>query len=318
VSTGRLAALAVDVGGSSLKGALIDERGRPLRRETVPTPDGGGEAIDGIASLIGRLAEHARTCGLRVAGAGVVTPGTVDDAGAIAFASNLGWRNVPLARLLTERLGLPVAVGHDVRAAGLAEQLLGGAAGEQDFVYIAIGTGVAAALFTGGTILPGAQRAAGEVGHVPVHPDGELCTCGQRGCLEVYMSGAGLSRRYRARTGVERTAKEIIARVGADADAAEVWSLAVRTLALGLATLTLTVDPSAVVLGGGVSLAGDALLVPVRAELDRQLAWRSAPRLVTTSLGSQAGRIGAAILAFQHAGAGDIVTSWSRADALSP
>jgi glucokinase len=318
VSAGRLAALAVDVGGSSLKGALVDESGRPLRRETVPTPDGGGAVIDGIAALIGRLARHARADGLRLAGAGVVTPGTVDDTGAIAYASNLGWRDVPLARLLTRRLGLPVAVGHDVRAAGLAEQLLGGAAGEQDFVYIAIGTGVAAALFTGGTVLPGAQRAAGEVGHVPVHPDGEPCACGQRGCLEVYMSGAGLSRRYLARTGIGRTAQEIIDRAGRDADAAEVWSLAVRTLALGLATLTLTVDPSAIVLGGGVSLAGDTLLVPVQAELDRQLAWRSAPRLVTTSLGTEAGRIGAAILAFQHAGAGDIVASWSKADALRP
>ncbi|HUN36099.1 MAG TPA: ROK family protein [Trebonia sp.] len=314
----RLAALAVDVGGSSLKGALVDVTGRSVRRETVPTPDDGGAAIDAIAALIGRLAEQARVDGLRLVGAGVVTPGTVDDTGTVAYASNLGWRNVPLARLLTERLGLPVSVGHDVRAAGLAEQLLGGASGERDFVYIAIGTGVAAALFSGGAVLPGAQRAAGEVGHVPVHPDGELCTCGQRGCLEVYMSGAGLSRRYLARTGRERSAKQIIARIGHDPDAAEVWGLGVRTLALGLATLTLTVDPSAIVLGGGISRAGQALLGPVRSELDRQLAWRSAPRLVTTALGTEAGRIGAAILAFRHAGVGDIVTSWPKADALIP
>jgi len=318
VTAQRLAALAVDVGGSSLKGALVDVTGRSVRRETVPTPDDGGAAIDAIAALIGRLAEQARVDGLRLVGAGVVTPGTVDDTGTVAYASNLGWRNVPLARLLTERLGLPVSVGHDVRAAGLAEQLLGGASGERDFVYIAIGTGVAAALFSGGAVLPGAQRAAGEVGHVPVHPDGELCTCGQRGCLEVYMSGAGLSRRYLARTGRERSAKQIIARIGHDPDAAEVWGLGVRTLALGLATLTLTVDPSAIVLGGGISRAGQALLGPVRSELDRQLAWRSAPRLVTTALGTEAGRIGAAILAFRHAGVGDIVTSWPKADALIP
>jgi len=314
----RLAALAVDVGGSSLKGALIDGTGRSLRRDTVPTPDGGGAVIDAIASLMRRLADYARADGLQLAGAGVVTPGSADDTGMIAYAANLGWRNAPLGRLLTERLGLPVAVGHDVRAAGLAEQLLGGATGEPDFAYLAIGTGVAAALFAGGTILRGAQRAAGEVGHIPVHPDGELCACGQRGCLEVYMSGAGLSRRYRARTGLERTAEEIIARAGSDADAAEVWSLAVRTLALGLASLTLTVDPSLVVLGGGISRAGDTLLAPVRAELDRLLAWRSAPRLVTASLGTEAGRIGAGILAFQRADAGDIVTCWSRADALRP
>jgi len=318
MSTERLAALAVDVGGSTLKGALIDRNGQFVRRETVPTPDGGSAAIEAIASLIGRLAACARADGLRLAGAGVVTPGTVDDTGTVAYAANLGWRDVPLGRLLTERLGLPVAIGHDVRAAGLAEQLLGGAAGEQDFVYLAIGTGVAAALFTGGTVLRGTQRTAGELGHIPVHPDGELCTCGQRGCLEVYMSGAGLARRYRARTGAERSAEEIIGRAGHDADAAEVWGVAVRTLALGLATLTLTVDPSAIVLGGGISRAGQALLGPVRAELDRQLTWRSAPRLVTTSLGTEAGRIGAAILAFQHADAGDVVTSWSKADALVP
>jgi glucokinase len=219
---------------------------------------------------------------------------------------------VPLVRLLRDRVGLPVAIGHDVRAAALAERLLGGASEVRDFVHVAIGTGVAAGLYDAGSVVLGASRAAGEVGHIPVIPDGELCTCGQRGCLEVYMSGAGLARRYLARTREPRTAQEIVARLGGDPAADEVWTDAVRALSLGLATVKLVLAPEHYVLGGGVSRAGDVLTDAVRSGVDELLVWRAAPRIEVSALGSDAGRVGASALAFRAAGLDDVVGTWSR------
>jgi len=312
------AALAVDLGGTTLKGAVVGPDGRPLHRESCPTPDGGDDVTQALGDLLIRMRDRAAELGAEVAAAGIVTPGIVDDGGgSVGYASNLGWRDVPLAELMAGRVGVPVAVGHDVRAAGLAERLLGEGRDEPELFYLAIGTGVAAAIFDDDEVLPGATRSAGEIGHIPVFPDGEPCTCGQRGCLEVYLSGAGLARRYAARTrGAERTAEEIAARLGADPAADEVWTEGVRALALGLATVTLTLDPSAIILGGGVARAGAALLEPVRAELDRLLAWRPAPRVAGSALGTEGGRIGAAALAFRRAGLGRLVTDWTPATVI--
>ncbi len=159
----------------------------------------------------------------------MVSPGLIDSAtGTVRYASTLGWTDLPLAQLLSEAIGLPVAVDHDVRAAGAAELAYGAAAGSRNVVFAAIGTGVAAAISSDGRALEGAIAGAGELGHIPVVPGGELCACGQRGCLEVYFSGAGLARRYAAATGGGRgespDAAGVIARVGVDPIAARVWS----------------------------------------------------------------------------------------------
>ena len=311
--SGGPAVLAVDLGGTTMKGAVVAADGTVVHLASAATPAGGGAVADAVGELLLALRGSAVALGLEPVAAGVVTPGIVDDiAGAIEFAANLGWRDVPLARMLGGRIDMPVAVGHDVRAAALAERLLGGAAGVDDFVHVAIGTGVAAGLYDAGSVVLGATRSPGELGHIPVIPDGELCTCGQRGCLEVYMSGAGLARRYLARTGTARSAEEIVGRLGADPDADAVWADAVRALALGLATTTLMLDPELIVLGGGVSRAGAALTEPVRALTAELLAWRDAPRIELSTLGSDAGRIGASVLAFRAAGLGDVVTGWTR------
>ncbi|ABS01603.1 ROK family protein [Kineococcus radiotolerans] len=296
------AVLAVDVGGSSLKGAVFTTDGRTLAPATRPTGTGTA-AVDAIAGFLRELADRAQAQGLHVAGAGVVTPGTVDErTGVVGYASNLGWRDVPLRDLLTAASGLPVATGHDVRAAGLAERLFGAARGVADFVLVPLGTGVAAAVRTSGHTVTGATGAAGEFGHVPVVPDGELCPCGQRGCLEVYASGGGVARRYAARTGTALRAEEVVARLGRDGAADAVWADAVAALSSGLVTLTMLLDPRLVVLGGGFTAAGDALLVPLRERLSRQLVWRAAPEVRVAQLGSGAGRVGAAVLALRRCG----------------
>ncbi len=304
--------IAVDLGGSSMKGAVVSETGRTLATETRVTPQ--VEVVDALVGLVRHLSDLAAEHGHPVAAAGIVTPGMVDEAtGTVLYASNLDWRDVPLLDMLRARLDFPVAVGHDVRAAGLAEQLLGAARGSRDFVLVPIGTGVAAALVTGGHPITGALGAGGEFGHIPVVPGGELCPCGQRGCFEVYASGGGLARRYAARCGVDRSSREIVARLGSDALADVVWADAISVLAQGLAILTLLVDPRVIVIGGGFAQAGETLLAPARERLAGLLAWRDRPEVVQSQLGGEAGRIGAAILAFRAAGRGALVDDWSVA-----
>lgn len=145
--------------------------------------------VDSLIALLHALEMTASSLGYSVVGVGGVTPGIVDEEnGIVLYASNLNWRDVPLLKILSARVDVPVAVGHDVRAAGMAERLLGAAQGADGFVLVPISTGVAAALVTTGRSTTGAS--AGEFGHIPVVPDGELCMCGQRGCLEVYVSRA--------------------------------------------------------------------------------------------------------------------------------
>lgn len=305
--------LAVDLGGSSMKGAVVTEQGATLATETRLTPETA--IVDALIELLLSLEAAASARGVQVIGAGIVTPGIVNEhSGVVHYASNLGWRDMPLLDLVRARLDMPVAVGHDVRAAGLAEQLLGAARGADDFVLIPIGTGVAAALIASGDTLTGATGAAGEFGHIPVVPGGELCACGQYGCLEVYVSGAGLARRYLARGGDALSSKQIVARLGADPIADAVWSEAVQVLGQGLAIMTLMLDPRVIVIGGGFAHAGEALFTPLRAALTAGLAWRDAPSVVQAQLGSEAGRIGASILAFRAAGRGDVVDGWPAAD----
>ncbi|MGN6426625.1 MAG: ROK family protein [Leifsonia sp.] len=292
-SAGPLA-LAVDLGGTAMKGAVVAENGVVVSELTRPTP-----SSDILGALIDLLRDLRQRAGGPVVGAGVATPGMLDEQrGIVHYASNLDWRDVPLLDILRRELRIPVAVGHDVRAAGLAERTLGAARGSDDFVLVPIGTGVAAALVTAGGTITGATGAAGEFGHIPVVPDGEPCTCGQRGCLEVYMSGAGVARRYRAAGGDALSARQIVDRLGADPIADRVWGEAVHVLAQGLTILTLLLDPRVIVLGGGVSHAGDALFLPLERAVSGGLAWRERPQIVRSGLGGDAGRTGAGLLAF--------------------
>ncbi|MFF2050399.1 ROK family protein [Leifsonia sp. NPDC058194] len=292
--SGDPVALAVDLGGTAMKGAVLSENGAVVAEVTRPTPV--GDILGALVTLLHDLRELAPG---EVVGVGVATPGILDEErGIVQYASNLDWRDVPLLDILRTSLRLPVAVGHDVRAAGLAERRLGAARGFDDFVLIPIGTGVAAALVTAGGTITGATGSAGEFGHIPVIPDGEPCTCGQRGCLEVYMSGAGVARRYVEAGGEALSTRSIVARLGTDPLADRVWDDAVTVLAQGLVTMTLMLDPGVIVLGGGVSQAGDAMFGPLERKVREGLAWRPAPAIVRSALGGDAGRTGAGLLAF--------------------
>jgi glucokinase len=291
--------IAVDIGGTTLKGARYDRQGRPVAVRDVPTPRGSGAILAAIRGLVAYLADSsAHRAGARVVAAGIGVPGLVDPrTGVVKYATNLGWHQVPLRDTVEELLGVPVAVDHDVAAAALAESREIG----QDLVFVSIGTGIACAHVIRGSVWRGATGAAGEIGHICVDPVGERCECGQRGCLELYASAAGIGRRYAARGLPAHSVAAIAATLDSDPVAAEVWNLAADMIGLALATDVLVFDPPLIVLGGGLAMAGELLAEPVRKSLADHLAWRAAPEVRTSALGTEAGRRGAAELAWQLA-----------------
>lgn len=302
--------IGLDVGGTVMKAALTAADGTVLHTDRRPTSrDQGPDAVvAALTEFAADLAAAATDRHLTPRGLGVAVPGIIDEAGGIAvYSANIGWRDVPLRKLVTERTGLPVAVGHDVRAGGLAEARLGAGRGNRQFLFLPIGTGIASAIVLDGRTLAGTHGGAGEVGHLVVRPGGEPCPCGSAGCLETLASGSSIARRYAARAGSgesqDITAADVAALVAAGDDVAgEVWTEAVDALADALAAVTVLLDPGLVVIGGGVGDAGETLLAPLRTALASRLTFSQTPRLVRAELGDAAGSLGAALLGWDLLG----------------
>ncbi|MFE3454629.1 ROK family protein [Nonomuraea sp. NPDC059194] len=298
--------VALDVGGTSMKGGLVSENGQVLvtDRRATPRAEGPDAVVTAIREFIADLAARG---GEGLAGVGLAVPGLVTATSAV-YAANLGWRDVPAQAFVD--MDVPVMLGHDVRTGGLAESVLGAGRGVSDFLFLPIGTGIAGAMIFNGRPYGGAEGWGGEIGHIPVFPDGEPCACGQLGCLETYASAASVGRRYSERSGVPGVkAEEVVA--SDDPVAIEVWDEAVEALSLALATYTLLLDPSLIVLGGGLAEAGPALFDPVRTRLVKRLAFRDAPPLVPASLGVNAGMLGAALLGWTAAGRPSAGAGWT-------
>ncbi|AIJ26211.1 ROK family protein [Amycolatopsis methanolica] len=300
--------VALDVGGTTMKGALLDHDGGVAHTAARPTDrDRGPDAV--VAGIVDFAAELAATAGARfgteVGAAAVVVPGLVDEpAGIASYSANIGWRDVPLRTMLAERLGVPVALGHDVRAGALAEARWGAGRGHGSFLFLPIGTGLAAAIVLDGKVVPGTNGCAGELGHLHVAPHGDPCECGARGCLETLASASAIARRYTAEGGRGAVTAEDVARLAGRGDrtAAKVWDEAVAALADGLAAGTRILDPPLVVLGGGLSGAGETLLAPLRTALAERLTFQPPPRVVIAELGHRAGCLGAGLLAIELGG----------------
>ena len=295
------AVLAFDVGGTDTKSALVDASGRVLGLRRTPTPLGSADAAGTIVASLAVLArEHlAAAPGVVPVAAGVSVPGLVDEVTGVGmFASNLGWRDAPIRSLAETALGVPVAFGHDVRAAGDAEHRLGAARGYGDVVVLAIGTGIASALVLGGHPYAGGGF-AGEIGHSLADPLGERCPCGAIGCLETIASAGAIARRYSAASGRPvNGAREVLdAATAGDPLARRVWDDAVEALAEAIARLVATLAPEAVVIGGGLAQAGPALFGPLGARLDALLSFHRRPALVHADLGDDAGLLGTALAA---------------------
>ena len=292
-----IAVLAFDVGGTTIKAEVLTEELRPLAATSVRTPRGAAlvEALAATGqSLLDRLAP-----GTQVRAAGLALPGIIDAVNGVGvYAANVGLRDTPVAAPLTRSLGIPVHVGHDVVSAAEAERRHGAAADADDPVVVIIGTGIAAVSYVHGRRVAGSGGQAGEIGHLVVRPGGAACACGNRGCLEAEASAAAVAAAYRPASGHDVAgAHEVGARLGADPVADRVWQSATAALADGLLAAVAVLAPGAIVIGGGLAGAGDALLEPVGARLAGASGALRIPPLRTAALGSRAGVVGAGLLA---------------------
>lgn len=300
---------AVDVGGTRVKASLVDEHGQEHRAVTTATPSGmadPGRAAPAVEDVVRRLlADASAALGADLQACGVVVPGLVDETAGIArWSANLGWRDLPLAQPLVELLGVPVAIGHDVRAGLQAESAWGAAQGQDDVLFVPLGTGIAGALKVDGRVLQGGGY-AGELGHVQVDPAGPVCGCGARGCLEAVSSAAAIEAAYAVAAGLDQPlAATEVADLVRDGDrvAASVWDHAVSTLARAVVmTVTLT-GVDLVLVGGGLAQAGGLLLEPLRRGVRAGLTFQRPVRVEAAALGDRAGCLGAAWLAWDSIG----------------
>ena len=297
--------MALDIGGTTIKAALVDRDGTVmarLRRPTPPHDNGPDEVLAEILATIDELTGSApRSDGVRAVG--LVVTGIVDERRGMAVHSqNVGWRNVPVKSLVEQATRLPVGFGHDVRAGTLAEWRLGAGRGLEDLVFVPIGTGVSAGIVVQGRLVTGGGY-AGEIGHVDVG-HGVPCTCGGRGCVEAVASAAAIARRYTAASGRPVAgAREVAERMAAgDPTARQIWNDATEALALALAWTSVVLAPQAILLGGGLARSGSLLFEPLGQALGRHLGVVRRPQLVPATLQDDAGFLGAALLAWEALG----------------
>lgn len=278
------AAVAVDLGGTRLRAAVVEETGRILTRASASTPRGREAILAEMAALVGRVRDEAAAQGARVEGIGVSTGGRVDATrGIVVHATSLleGWGDLPLAGLLGERTGLPVRVDNDGHCAAIGERHFGLGQDVQHFVTLVIGTGIGGGVFSGGELVRGSRNAAGELGHLVVEADGPACSCGSRGCVERLASGSGLAAEARklADLGTLRlgaTAADIDAEalgraaLGGDEAARAVVAAGGRALGIAIAGLLNVLNPERVILAGPVLRLGSCYLDPLRAAVDER------------------------------------------------
>jgi glucokinase len=313
-------AIGIDIGGTKVAGALVTEAGDILRLERRPTPAGDPDAIvDIVVELVRELGD-----GEQIVAAGVAAAGFIDAAqSTVYYAPNINWRSEPFRDRLSARLpGLDITIDNDANAAGWAEYRFGAGRGTTDMTMLTIGTGVGGAIVTEGRLLRGGFGAAGEIGHLRVVPGGHPCGCGQKGCIEQYGSGRALLRfageiadaggigqslaRAREANGgvLDGT---VVARLIVDEDPGALAALRELGEWLGQACASIgaVLDPQVFVFGGGVAMAGDRLLDPVRESFLAHLPARGfhpEPQFLVAQLVNDAGVVGAADLARIHSG----------------
>ncbi len=306
--------LGIDLGGTNIKGGVVNEAGEILRESSRPTlVERGPESIaDEIAALIREL-----EAGERFAGVGLGCPGTVDDeSGEVVCAFNLNLIHFDLRAALKARTGYEIRLGNDANVAALAEALVGVGKGSHSTVVITLGTGVGCGVVLGGQMLTGWTGAASELGHTVIQENGVPCTCGRRGCFEAYASATALIRmtkeamaRY-SDSAMHDIAREhgavdgrtaFLAKERGDAQGAEVVRTYIKYLAAGVTNVVNIFFPEVIAFSGGIANEGELLLAPLREEVRRQefggAYVKRHARLEQCMLGYQSGVIGAALMA---------------------
>ncbi|NOK19159.1 ROK family protein [Corallococcus carmarthensis] len=305
--------LGIDLGGTFARAAVVDGKGAILASAKVALLD---RKPPGVVETIAQAAEEAvKKAGVKVEGCGVGAAGQIHkDTGVISVAPNLGWRDVPLAALLTKRMGFEVKVVNDLSAAAWGELHAGAGRGAQDMLVVFVGSGVGSAIIADGRLVHGGGGVAGELGHIKVVPGGRLCGCGEHGCLEAYAGGHNLIAQTKEllASGASRVLEQLTqddpdtitpvtletAADAGDAKAKEIHDRASHFLAVAVANYVTVLNPSRLVLGGGVLTHCPGIK---RQVLDGVQQWssrvsREGLLIADAELGDDSGIIGAALL----------------------
>lgn len=303
--------VGIDLGGTKIDLGLVNPHDQIVARRRIPTDadDGPQAVVERIAQNIVQLAKDVPS-GEHIAATGICTPGPVDHHnGCILDPPNIqGLHNTPFRQMLSERLNIPVSLEHDAKAAGLGDFYYGAGRDAESMVYIVVGTGVGAAIIADSQLYRGEHNFAGEMGHITMDRDGELCSCGSRGCVETYMSGPWLARRYQRaieRGGWEPSVDDLYAMSGeqvamlakqGDPLAVKIVVEAGEALGVAVASMAMVLNIDLYVIGGSVYKCGDLFLNPAR-KIVPKYSFRSVSsgvRIVATELDTDGPILGCA------------------------
>ena len=309
--------IGIDVGGTTVKTGAVDEQGNILAKAVRPTgvERGYGPMIQDMGEMAIEVTRESGHTMADVKAIGIGIPGIMDPrTGRVPFCTNLNWHDVPILDEMKKYVDVPVFVDNDATVAGLAESVAGVSAGVKNSVFITLGTGVGGGIVLDGKVYSGPHGVASEVGHMITVAGGELCTCGARGCWERYASATALIREGRKLAqdkpwsaiakqaggdleNIEARTVIDLAKAG-DPECSQLFDNYVYHLCVGLVNLINLYDPEVIVLGGGVSRAGEFLLNAVRAKLPGMVFFKTMPyaRIELAQLSNDAGIIGAAML----------------------
>lgn len=307
----------VDVGGTSVKGALVNSAGYVrAHRRTLVKDIPPGDVVPAVIRMLSDLLAAAEAAGTPAAAVGLAVPGLVDERRGFGVLSMLlGWRDIPFGRLVQEAFGLPVTFSHDVSAGAYAQARRGPAKGHADWLFLGLGTGLGSTFVLNGRPYRGSGGTGGELAHVVCEQAGPVCRCGKRGCLEMISSAEAVATLYAqaapphdvAEAGPARaSAAEVAARARAgDPAAVAVWDRAVVGLVAVVSAYVEALNPSVVIVGGGLAEAGNQLLEPFSRQLDERVAFaRPRPTVHLAAYGDLAALQGVAIRAHEQLASG--------------
>ena len=309
--------IGIDVGGTNIKIALVDEGGKIIYSNSVPTyaKMGYEYTVNNIKQAIRDLMKETNTDSQSIDAIGFDFPGQVDyQTGVVKLAPNIpGWVNVPIAQMIEEEFHIPTRIDNDVRCAALGELKFGAGRGCKNFICMTVGTGIGSGLVIDGKILRGAANAAGELGHIKLQMQGgPLCGCGDTGCLEAFASGpaivamaydyikGGKAAKFSEMAGDGEITPYIVAKAAEAGDtvAKRIFEVVGEYIGIGLSSVINLLNPEKVIIGGGVAESGDLLLDPIRRTVkERAMSVAgSTVEIVKAELGNSAGVIGASML----------------------
>lgn len=311
--------IGIDVGGTNVKIALVDDNGKIIYSNSVPTyaKMGYEYTVNNIKQAIRDLMKETNTTTSDIEGIGFDFPGQVDcKTGVVKLAPNIpGWVNVPIAQMIEDEFHIPTRIDNDVRCAALGELKFGAGKGCENFICITVGTGIGSGIVINSKVVRGATNAAGELGHIKLQMNGgPICGCGDTGCLEAFASGpaivamaqeyikGGKSTKFREMAAAEggEITPYMVAKAAEEGDpvAKRIFEIVGEYIGIGLTSVINLLNPEKVIIGGGVAESGELLLAPIRKTIKERamVVAGNAVEIVPAQLGNSAGVIGASML----------------------